>query len=240
MHGLRSDTLSENKDTYVYENKTADAFIKMVAADYGLNIGSMESTSYVIPSRTRENETLLDMIEDALDLELTNQKQMFVLYDDAGKLTLKNISSMKVGLLIDPATGENFDYTSSIDEQTYNQIKLTYDNEETGKREIYIAKDSSHINDWGLLQYFDTLKEGENGAAKADALLSLYNSKTRKLKIVKAFGDTRVRAGSLVAVSLDLGDIIANTYMLVEKAVHTFNESEHFMDLTLRGGEFIA
>ena len=49
---------------------------------------------------------LLDMIEDALDLELTNQKQMFVLYDDAGKLTLKNISSMKVGLLIDPATGE--------------------------------------------------------------------------------------------------------------------------------------
>ena len=230
----------KNKDTYVYENKTADAFIKMVAADYGLNIGSMESTSYVIPTRTRENETLLDMIEDALDLELTNQKQMFVLYDDAGKLTLKNISSMKVGLLIDPATGENFDYTSSIDEQTYNQIKLTYDNEETGKREIYIAKDSSHINDWGLLQYFDTLKEGENGAAKADALLSLYNSKTRKLKIVKAFGDTRVRAGSLVAVSLNLGDIIANTYMLVEKAVHTFNESEHWMDLTLRGGEFIA
>mgnify|MGYP001052950372 FL=1 len=230
----------KNKDTYVYTNKTADAFIKMVAGDYGLNLGTIEATSYVIPTRTEENTALLDMIENALDLELTNQKEMFVLFDEAGKLTLKNISSMRVPLLIDAETGENYDYTSSIDEQTYNQIKLTYDNEETGKREIYIAKDSAHINQWGILQYFDTLKEGENGAAKANALLSLYNSKTRKLKITKAFGDERVRAGSLIPVSLNLGDIIANTFMLVEKAVHTFNESEHWMDLTLRGGEFIA
>jgi len=230
----------KNKDTYVYANKSAGAFIKMVAGDYGLRLGTIEPTGYVIPSRTEENTTLLDMIENALDLELTNQKEMFILYDDAGKLTLKNISSMRVPLLIDAETGENYDYTSSIDEQTYNQIKLTYDNEETGKREIYIAKDSSHINQWGILQYFDTLKEGENGASKANALLSLYNSKTRKLKIKKAFGDTRVRAGCLIPVSLNLGDIVANTFMLVEKAVHTFKESEHWMDLTLRGGEFIA
>lgn len=230
----------KNKDTYVYENKTADAFIKMVAADYGLKVGNMEKTSYVIPSRTEENTALLDMIETALDLELTNKKEMFVLYDDYGKLTLKNISSMKVGLLIDAETGENFDYTSSIDEQTYNQIKLTYDNEKTGKREIYIAKDSSHINTWGVLQYFDTLSEGENGSSKADALLALYNSKTRKLKISNALGDVRVRAGTLIPVSLNLGDIIANSYMMVEKAVHTFKENEHFMTLTLRGGEFIA
>ncbi len=230
----------KNKDTYVYENKTADVFIKMVAADYGLNLGEIESTSYVIPSRTEENATLLDMIENALDLELTNQKEMFVLYDEAGKLTLKNISNMRLNLLIDPQTGENYDYTSSIDEQTYNQIKLAYDNQNTGKRDIYIAKDSAHINEWGVLQYFGTLKEGENGAAKADALLSLYNSKTRRLKITRAFGDVRVRAGSMVAVSLDLGDIVVNSYMLVEKAVHVFGEHEHFMTLNLRGGEFVG
>jgi len=84
------------------------------------------------------------------------------------------------------------------------------------------------------------LKEGENGAAKANALLSLYNSKTRKLRIKKAFGDVRIRAGSLIPVSLNLGDIVSNTFMLVEKVSHTFKESEHFMDLTLRGGEFIV
>lgn len=78
--------------------------------------------------------------------------------------------------MIDEETGENFDYTSSIDSDTYNKVKLTYDNEETGKREVYIAQDGSHINEWGILQYFDTLSKGENGQAKADALLQLYNT----------------------------------------------------------------
>ena len=234
-----------NKDTYVYENKTASQLVKMIAEDFSLNLGTMEDSGFVIASRVEENTSLFDMIENALDLTLQNNKEMFVLYDDFGKLTLKNISSMYVGkndsyLLIDEETGENFEYTSSIDSDTYNKIKLTFDNEDTGKREVYIAKDTSHINEWGVLQYFDTLSEGENGQAKADALLKLYNSKTRNLKITNAIGDTRVRAGSMVAVKLDLGDIKVSNFMLVEKVKHTFKLDEHFMDLTLRGGEFVG
>ncbi len=136
--------------------------------------------------------------------------------------------------------GENFDYTSSIDSQTYNKIKLVYENEKTGKREVYIAQDSNNINNWGILQYYDTLQEGENGQAKVDALLSLYNAKTRNLKITNAFGNLKVRAGSMVVVNLNLGDVAVQNFMLVERCKHTFNESEHKMDLTLRGGEFIA
>ena len=63
-------------------------------------------------------------------------------------------------------------------------------------------RDSSHMNQWGVLQYFDTRQKGENGQAKADALLKLYNSKTRNLKITNAIGDTRVRAGSMVVINL--------------------------------------
>lgn len=235
----------KNKDTIVYENKTASQFIRMIAEDYSLNVGKLEDTGYVIPSRVEENTSLFEMIENALDLTLTNKKEMFVLYDDFGKLTLKNISNMYVGkgdsyLMVDEETGENFDYTSSIDEETYNKIKLTYDNEETGCRDVYITQDSSNINKWGILQYFDTLSEGENGQAKADALLSLYNQKTRNLKITNALGDTRVRAGSMIVVNMDLGDVSLCNFMLVEKVCHTFKQNEHFMDLTLRGGEFVA
>lgn len=234
-----------NKDTYVYENKTASQFIKMIAADFSLNLGAIEDTSYIIPSRIEENTSLFDMIENALDITLRNAKEMYVLYDDFGKLTLKNISSMYVGkpgayLMIDEETGENYDYTSSIDSDTYNKIKLTYDNEDTGKREVFIAQDSNHMNQWGILQYFDTLSKGENGQAKADALLKLYNSKTRTLKITNAFGDTRVRAGSMIVINLDLGDVKVKNFMMVEKVRHTFKLNQHFMDLTLRGGDFIA
>ncbi|MFR0880844.1 MAG: hydrolase [Oscillospiraceae bacterium] len=234
-----------NKDTYVYENKTASQFLKMIASDFSLQTGTIENTKYVIASRVEDNTSLFDMIENALDMTLQNKKQMFVLYDDFGRLTLKNISSMYVQnrgvyLMIDEETGENFDYTSSIDDDTYNKVKLTYDNEKTGKREVYIAKDSKHINEWGVLQYFDTLSKGENGQAKADALLQLYNKKTRNLKIKKVIGDTRVRAGSMIMVNLNLGDVKLKNFMLVEKAKHTFKLDEHYMELTLRGGEFIA
>lgn len=180
------------------------------------------------------------MIQNALDLTLQNKSQMYVLYDDFGKLTLKGLNSMRLNLLIDEETGENFDYTSSIDEQTYNKVKLTYDNDKTGKREIYIAQHGKNMNAWGVLQYFDTLQKGENGQAKANALLSLYNKKTRNLSIKNALGDIRVRAGSMIAVILNLGDMKINNLMLVEKCKHEFKESEHYMDLTLRGGDFIA
>lgn len=230
----------KNKDTYVYTNKTAGEFIKMIASDFQMQTGTLEDTGFKIASRVEENTTLFDMIQNALDLTLQNKKEMFVMYDDFGKVALKNISSMIVNILIDEETGENFDYSSSIDSDTYNRIKLTYDNEKTGKRDVYIAQDSNNMNSWGVLQYFDTLQEGENGKAKADALLELYNKKTRTLSVTNAFGDTRVRAGCMVVVQLDLGDVRVKNLMLVEKCKHIFKESEHFMDLSLRGGEFIA
>lgn len=230
----------KNKDTYVYTNKTAGEFIQMIASDYNLRTGTIENTGYKIASRVEDNVSLFDMIQNALDLTLQNKKEMYVMYDDFGKIALKSIQSMYINLLIDEETGENYSYTSSIDTDTYNRIKLVYENEKTGKRDVYIAQDSNNMNEWGVLQYFDTLKEGENGKAKADALLQLYNKKTRNLTIQNALGDTRVRAGSMVVVQLNLGDVKLNNLMLVEKCKHNFKNDEHFMDLTLRGGEFVA
>lgn len=229
----------KNKDTYVYENLTAGTFIQMLANDFQLQTGDLEDTGYTIASRVEDNETLFDMIGNALDLTLTNTNEMFFVFDDFGKIALKNISSMIVPIVIDEETGENFDYSSSIDSETYNKIKLTYDNEETGKRDVYIVQDSSNMNQWGVLQYFDTLDEGENGSAKAESLLQLYNKKTRTLSITNAIGYVGVRAGCMVVVQLNLGDVVTNNLMLVETCKHTFGESEHWMNLTLRGGEFV-
>lgn len=230
----------KNKYPYVYENKTATEVIKFIAEDFMLNVGDLEETSYKIPSRVEDNTTLFDIIQTALDLTLMSTKEMYILFDDFGKLTLKNISSMIIPVVIDEETGENFDYSSSIDGETYNQIKLVYANEETGKYEVYITKDSNNINSWGLLQYFDTIDENENGKVKADALLELYNSKTRTLSVSNCFGDLRVRAGCMVIIQLNLGDMILNNLMLVEKCKHIFKDGEHFMDLTFKGGEFIG
>ena len=68
----------------------------------------------------------------------------------------------------------------------------------------------------------------------------MYNQKTRSLQIKNALGDIRVRGGSLIIVNLDLGDIKLKNFMLVEKAKHTFKDGEHFINLTLRGQNFIS
>lgn len=230
----------KNKDTYVYENKTASEVLQMIAGDFNLNLGEVEPTSFIIESRVEQNATLFDMVQNALDLELQNKKEMYCLYDDFGKLTLKNIGSMKLNLLIDADTAEDFDYTSTIDQNTYNKIKLTYDNEETGTRDVYIAQDSGNMNQWGILQFYETLQKGENGQAKADALLELYNKKTRNLKVENCLGDLRCRAGSMPVVQLNLGDMTISNHLIVEKATHTFKNNQHLMSLNLRGGEFVV
>lgn len=230
----------KNKDTYVYTNKTASEFIKMVANDFRMNTGTIEDTGFKIASRVEDNKTLFDMFQNALDLTMNSTKKMYILYDNNGKLTLRNLEKMKLDLLLDEETGENFDYTSSIDSNTYNKIKLSYENEKKGKREIYIAQDSKNMNQWGVLQHFETIQEGTNGKAKADALLALYNRKTRSLSMSKAFGNIYVRGGNMLVVRLNLDDVKLMNYMIVENVKHTFNENEHFMDLQLIGGEFNA
>lgn len=230
----------KNKDTITEEGLKASDLLKRIATDFRLNLGTVEDTGYTLETIVEENQTLFDMIQNALDETLMNTKQLYVLYDDAGKLTLKNINAMKLNLLIDEETGENFSYKSSIDEQTYNKIKLAYNNEKTGKRELFIAQDEAKMNQWGVLQYFEEVQTQTGASAKADALLKLYDQKTRKLTIQNAFGDVRVRAGSAVVVALNLGDIVTNNYMVVNKVTHTFRGDEHMMALDLIGGEFIA
>lgn len=231
----------KNKETKVYENKTATKVISEVLSDFAsFKVGTLEDTKYPIKSRVEDNQTLFDIIQNALDETLTNTKIMYVLFDDYGKIMLKSLDNMIVGIVVDADTAESYDYTSSIDEQTYNRIKLYFDNKETGQRDVYIKYDSAKMAEWGYLQLTESLQEGEDGISKADALLELYNKKTRKLSIKNVIGDTRVRAGSMVFVSLQLWDMKVETMMLVETCKHSFKDNEHFMNLTVRGGDFVA
>lgn len=230
----------KNKDTYVYENKTVADVIRMIAEDFQLNVGTLEDTGHTIASRVEDNQTLFDIIQNALDETLKATGQMYVLYDAVGKLTLKSLGNMKINMLIDEDAAGDYDYKSSIASQTYDKIKLSYENKNTGKREIYIAQDSSHINQWGVLQYYEKLDSNANAKSMANALLNLYNTKTRTLRLQDVLGDIRVRAGTLLVVMLGLGDINVSNYLMVESAKHTFRDEQHLMELKMRGGTFVV
>ena len=232
----------KNKDTYNFQQTTANRIAGMIATDFGLKTGELEETAFVIPYVIYDNKTLLDMIQDALDMTLTNTKQMYVLYDDYGKMTIKQIARMKVGLMIDADTAETFDWSTSIDDETYNRIKLMYEDSETKERTFWSAEDKTTQNKWGTLQYFESINKEEKESAqnKANALLSLYNSKTKRLTIPNVIGDLRVRAGSMVMVQLQIRKEKINHWMVVDSCTHMFNENEHFMTLKLIGGGYVG
>lgn len=224
----------KNKYTYVFENKSATQIIQALCKDFNLHVGTFDDTKYAIPSIVEENIAALDIVLDVLEETLVNTGEMFVFYDDAGKLTVKNCENMVSSTLIMDDTAENFDYSTSINDETYNSIVLYY----KGKDEtiqLFTASDKSTTAQWGTLRYFEEVKTPTIGQDKADALLKLYNKKTRKLKVTGAFGDISVRGGTLIPVKLYLGDIHANNYMLVEKVTHIFDNDHHTMDLTLEG-----
>lgn len=230
----------KNKDTYVYKNKTAAQVLQMLIADFGLQGGIIADTVHVIASRVEDNQELFTIMDTAGALTTKNTGNLFVLYDDYGKLNYRNVKQLKLDILVDEDSGETFEYTTSIDENTHNRIKLSRENKKTGKREIFITQDSNNINRWGVLQLTESVEEGENGKVKADALLALYNRKSRKLHINKVFGDYRVRGGSTLGVQMYLGDLTVANFMMVETVKHSFYESKHDMDLKMIGGDFVA
>ena len=232
----------KNKDTYNFKKKTAKKIISTLAKDFGLKTGSIANTGFTIKAVIYDNKTLLDMIQDALDMTLTNTKKLFVLYDKFGKLTLKNIADMKVGLLIDAETAQSYSFDSSIDSDTYNKIKLLYEDSDTHKREVWTVQDKKTQKKWGILQFYESISKEEKDSAKkkAKSMLSLYNQPTKHLTINDCFGDLRVRAGSMVLVQLTIGTEKISHWMVVETCTHKFKQNEHTMDLKLIGGGFVA
>lgn len=225
----------KNKDSYFYKKKTVTKLIRTIAKDYGLKTGTLVDTKYLV-TRIDTDKTLFDIINNCIEETSFVTDKIYTLYDNYGKLMLR--TPWKVNVLIDKDTGQSYNYSSSIDSNTYNQIKLAYENESKGTLDVYISKSSKSINKWGLLQYYEKIEDPRIAKLKGKVLLQMYNKVSRTLSISKAFGSLKVRAGCLLPVMLSLYDIKVSSYMLVDKVTHTFENGSHTMDLELSGGGF--
>ena len=55
-----------------------------------------------------------------------NTGELYVLMDNCGKIELKNCADMKTATTITAESAQNFDYSTSIDDSTYNSVVLYY------------------------------------------------------------------------------------------------------------------
>lgn len=221
------------KDTVMRRNSSLTQFIELIAANLQLRISNLTETGILLDDYLFDNQTYLDMAYKSISDTLLASGRYYCLYDDLGALALKELADMRLPLIIgEKSLGYEFEYEASIDSDTYNQIKLAYDNKETGKRDLFITRDSTTIGRWGMLQYFEKVSSGTPAQLidKANMLLQLRNRETITLSM-SALGDTRVRGGSGIWIVLQ--DLGLNLWAIVDQAVHQWSKGIHTMDLTL-------
>lgn len=227
--------------SYAFYDQSAADILRQIAADLQVSVGAVSDTGYKIPSLLEEDQSCLDILNDAIQQTLLNTGKIYVLYDDGNGLALQEAAQMKSEVLIgDKSLLTDYTYKSDIDQQTYNSVKLARPNEETGMADVVIAQDSETIGRWGLLQLYQKVDGSLNTAqmqAQAAASLAYYNRPLQSMT-VESLGVPGLRAGQMLMLKLpDLDGKPLERWLLIEKAVHKWENDTHTMTLDLIGLE---
>lgn len=223
--------------SYSFYGQTAGDIIKQIAEDFQLETADIADTGFAIPSLIETDQSCLDIIQGVVEQTLLNTGKLYIFYDNGDGLCLQLAEDMKSNIMIgDKSLVLDYTYKTDIDEQTYNSVKIAMANEETGKADVYVARDTDNIARWGLLQLYQKVDNDSNSAqlkAQAEATLSYYNRRLRTLK-VSSLGVLGLRAGQMILMQIEnLGDINLNQWLLIEKITHTFENDKHTMDIEL-------
>lgn len=211
------------KDTIVVKGDTITTLVNKMCNYFNLRKGALTDTGYKLPVSVQDDKTWLDIIYNAISDTLTNTGRWYALRDEFGSVTIRDLQELQLDLILgDESLAYDFGYEKSIDDDFYNYIKIVSDNETTGKRDVYITKDSGSIAKYGLLQYFEVLDKNYNPSqakVKVDALIQLYNREVETLEL-HCLGDVRVRAGNSFYGQIE--DIQLNKRLIVKSVTHEF------------------
>lgn len=221
--------LANNRDTFMYSKKTADAVFRDVCKRFSLKTDRIASCKYVIPELTKPRTTAFDVICDALqqDYEATGTRHYVM--SDKGKLSLitrkENIKQWVI------ETGENiisYTYDRSI-EDIRTRVKIR---SKEGKT-IATKKNKALEKKIGIFQEVETKNDPLTQAqAKSiiDGILKSQGHPERTLNI-DAIGIPDVISG--VAVYIIIPHLGLKRTFYVDSDTHTFKDNMYTMSLKL-------
>lgn len=228
----------KNEDTIVFKASTSDARFKQICELQGLPYKILDKSGWAAPVSVQDKKSYFSMIQNTLDLTLINYGMWYIIRDNFGTLEHVALNRLVTNLVIgDESLATDYDYKASIDD-AFNQIKLTRENQDTQKREVYLVKDSKNIGFWGKLQYHDTVDENLSEAqikSQAELLLKAKNKVNKTLKI-PAIGHLGISSGSgiiLMFSDLEKEGFAKQQLAIVSKCTHLFDKV-HTMDLEVR------
>lgn len=222
-----------HRDTYIYSNKKASDVINQICREYNLKTGEIEDTQYMIPYRLEENQTIMDIINTALEFTEAFNGKSYILYDDFGEITLSSLDSMQSDFAIDCSRmATEFNMVTSIDKDVYNSVKVSVKDRKTQVISTYLEEDSENKKKWGTLRLFERLP---NDYTSAQARNYAKNVLTAKNKLSEQFQLTYItekfiRAGTLIKVAIS--ENLIKT-MLITEATYVFSNNQVMATLLL-------
>lgn len=222
--------LSNNKDTFVYENKTATDVFKDVCSRFGIPVGGAAQTSHIIPDLTKKKTTGWDAIEDALSLDYDNTGAKHYVFAEKGQLFLKKRLENVLQWVLETDTNiTHYRYSKSI-ENVRTRIKL-YSKEGTV---IAQEQDTSLEKKIGIFQEVDTPDESLTTAqikSLAKTMLQEKKAVEHDLSLNNVIGIPDVISG--VGVFVKVEHLGINKTFYVDSDTHTFQGNLHTMSLSL-------
>lgn len=221
--------LANNKDTFVYKNKTADQVFSDVCSRFGIPTGEVAKCSYKIPEFTKSKTTGQDAVLDALSLDYKATGTRHFISSDKGKLSLFQRKDQVISFVVDgDANLYGYSYTKSI-ESIKTRVKMI------SKEGTTLAErsNSSLEQKIGIFQEIQQPDESLTKAQVKDLVGSVLDTlddpeETLTLNIL---GDPDVISGKAILVKIPHLDISRAYY--VDSDDHTFEDNMHTMSLTL-------
>lgn len=215
------------KDIIVCKNDTITTLVKRMCNYFNFRKGTLFDAGYKLPVSVEDSKTWLDIVYGGISDTLVSKGKWYSLRDEFGSVCLRDLENLKLNLILgDESLCYDYEYSKSIDDDFYNQIKIYV----KGKDDAMVgsfaaANDTESVKKYGLLQYFEIMenKNASQAKSKADMLLKLYNREVESLSL-KCLGDTSVRAGSSVYLLIsEVGLIESNLKRLIIRSVtHEF------------------
>lgn len=221
--------LSNNKDTFVYEDKTLHDIFTDVCARFGLKYSSAAETSYQIPELTKSKTTAWDVLMDAVSQDFKATGTKYFVQSKKGELSLiKRRENMLQWVLETGVNITSYTYKRSI-EDIKTRLKI-YSDEDTV---FAIRKNENLEKKIGIFQEIEK-KDDDLSEAKLNEHIdeTLKEISTPEISLnVEVLGIPEVISGTGVYVIIDkLG--IKRTFWVDEDS-HTFSNGSHTMKLTL-------
>lgn len=222
---------TKSQTTRTFRNLTAGGILRRLATEFGVTIGVIEDTGFVIPKLVAEGDNLFDIIKVALNITEKQTGRKFRLSNRQGRVYLEEQKNRIVRDILE--SGVNIltaDYSQSV-EDLRNRLIMTGGND--GQfREVRVNQEL--IRRFGLMQAVETYSGNEVTASEvkqaADERFAELSTILDTASIT-CLGNDEITAGKSVYVIEKMTGIIGGYYVTADS--HTFGGGMHEMSLTL-------